>query len=564
MTAGDPKAQPPYRLDELTPDQFEGLVFRLAWAENAAVVRLRAPDGGLDTVLVDPDRPEAALRGWQAKRHTQRIDISDCQRSLDRAVTVWAPQTVTFVFPHDLTASEHTAFTRDVAARHPDVSVDYWGRSVVLARLDSEEGRRIAAVFFEEHDAVEIAERMLRAGSPLKSGVDLVEAEFAIADGLAQKNVDYDWIILHGAVDAIGPPPLSPSTIMRIALTRGKTVMYADCVPRHSSPSSRPELSLQPDDSPEGRQARQWLDALLSGQGGGRLSLRDGVRFALSDIPPPFDDLLDEEALSGGEVTIKAVAEPPPFYAQVIAGNEAIDIDLLPITPTEEWDAELQGRIAGLVLTLRFVWSVNQGLGRLNISFEYRHTNAPHAVEASLLKWLLATHRHDEVVIEDRQGERPSIRQPTNASTPEPWLELWAQLHEDLALLEQAAGTPAPPVPDIVSTEDVERIATMARILRVRRIEATVSDATLSFSSDALDFPLHRIVYNMTRQGTLVAQLFGDEQLAVAQETIPFPPMIVIERVVRPNGVDVRFVPLTGSDAQVICEVTPLSEVQKQ
>ena len=30
------------------------------------VARLDAPDGGLDTVLPDPDQPEPALRGWQA------------------------------------------------------------------------------------------------------------------------------------------------------------------------------------------------------------------------------------------------------------------------------------------------------------------------------------------------------------------------------------------------------------------------------------------------------------------------------------------------------------------
>jgi len=104
MTRGDPRQPPSYRYGELTPGRFEGLVFRLAWVDDRRVVRLEAPDGGLDTLLPDEDRPGKATRGWQAKRHTKTIDWDDCERSLDRAVELWEPTRVTFVFPKDLTS----------------------------------------------------------------------------------------------------------------------------------------------------------------------------------------------------------------------------------------------------------------------------------------------------------------------------------------------------------------------------------------------------------------------------------------------------------------------------
>jgi hypothetical protein len=63
---GSPSTGSNYRYGELPHKDFETLVFRLAWVEDERVARLDAPDGGLDTVLPDPDQPEPALRGWQA------------------------------------------------------------------------------------------------------------------------------------------------------------------------------------------------------------------------------------------------------------------------------------------------------------------------------------------------------------------------------------------------------------------------------------------------------------------------------------------------------------------
>ena len=380
MTAGEPKPSPPYRFDDLTPEQFEMLVFRLAWLEDRRVVRLRAPDGGLDTVLPRSEGTVAqAERGWQAKRHTGRIDTGDCRRSLDRAVEHWSPAAVTFAFPHDLTASEHAAFVRDVASHHPGTQVDYWSKSTLLALLDTIEGRRVATATWQEHDPVVLATQMLRAGSALQGGRDIAEAERAISERLGDATADYDWIIIHGAADSGGDPPLTPGALMRITLTQDRHAMYADCVPRHASPERCPEVHVNVDDSPAGRQAREWLDTLRGA--GGRLTIADGVTLSVSDIPPPFDDLVPGTAFAGQQVTIKAISEPVPLYARITAGplhdRASIDIDLLPVDPTPDWDAALEGRLGRLVVTLRFRFDVHLDHGKAHFNFSYKNANAP-------------------------------------------------------------------------------------------------------------------------------------------------------------------------------------------
>ena len=56
---------------------------------------------------------------------------------------------LTFVFPKDLNSTEHATFHRRLSTRHAGVKVDYWGKAALDARLQTTEGERIAASFFE-------------------------------------------------------------------------------------------------------------------------------------------------------------------------------------------------------------------------------------------------------------------------------------------------------------------------------------------------------------------------------------------------------------------------------
>lgn len=99
-------------LRALNDDEYEQLVFALVVAEFPhidwrRVVLVRAPDGGVDVMLVG----EVGGRriGWQAKQ-TAEPRWTDWERSLDGAVEKHEVDELTFVFPFNLTRTA----TRDV------------------------------------------------------------------------------------------------------------------------------------------------------------------------------------------------------------------------------------------------------------------------------------------------------------------------------------------------------------------------------------------------------------------------------------------------------------------
>ena len=368
MARGDPERRSSWRFGELTPDDFEALVFRLAWVEDRSVVRMRAPDGGLDVVRPDDERPGKAIAGWQAKRHTRDIDWRDCEASLDRCVQIWEPTAVTFVFPKNLTRGEHEAFHQRLAARHEGVTVDYWAAAALEGRLESESGKRVAAKFFRAHDEGELAQRMLRAGNASATAADFLQADFGIAEAIAEQDLDYDWEIRRRAA-AQPPPAMDSRAMLRLTFEAGDHRLYADLLPAHVGAPVR--LLIETDATSAGAQARRWLDELR--QRGGRLRLREGVRIRVSDVPPPFGELLADAV--DGEILVRSSSEPPPYFATIVAegssGPVALDVDLVATEPAEEWDAKLEGRYGGLRISLAFRWHVQEGRGESNLHFEY-------------------------------------------------------------------------------------------------------------------------------------------------------------------------------------------------
>jgi hypothetical protein len=110
---------------------------------------VRDKDRGLDARLPDP-LGRTTLRGWQAKRFApSAIHWGQCRQSLADGLAFWRPLRVTFMFAHDLSAAEQTAFRTELTERYAHVRVDYWSATEVKRRLrDSEEGRRAATWLF--------------------------------------------------------------------------------------------------------------------------------------------------------------------------------------------------------------------------------------------------------------------------------------------------------------------------------------------------------------------------------------------------------------------------------
>jgi hypothetical protein len=277
-------------------------------------------------------------------------------------------------------------------------------------------------------------------------------------------------------------------------------------------------------------------------------------------VPAPFGDLLGTPL--PGPLSLRLVSEPIPFYARVTAGppeeRVSMDIDLLPADPSDEWDASLEGRLGGLTMSMYIRWLVHERQGEFRLKFHYDGgARAPNDVQAQVLKWLLASHRGGDITVEDRRGERPSTTYLFPARPVPDELEVWAQLHADLAELERAAGRPAPAVPHVMEPQSVMAIATVARMLRARSRTLSITALTMEFASAP---EIGGIARDIDLRQTMVANVFG-QQLPVAREVTRIPPMIVTDREPRSDGGwQVQLVPLSGDEIEAAQELIPLSE----
>jgi hypothetical protein len=211
-----------------------------------------------------------------------------------------------------------------------------------------------------------------------------------------------------------------------------------------------------------------------------------------------------------------------------------------------------------------FRWFIEEGRGEIRVQFHYSHNQAPHAVEARVLRWLEEMHRTGAVTVEDRRGLRPPVTQAVESLELPPWLSSWASLHEALVEIETAAGRAVPPLPtDGTSEEEVRAILQCANWLRARVTDGDVTQFTADFVPGAVP-ALDSIARDLVVEETLVIKIAGEE-IRVARQIVRTPPMIVRERIALPNGGwRVVYVPLGGQSAKAMIEYVPLSEVSAQ
>jgi hypothetical protein len=117
---------------DLTPGQFEQLVYAVVLKDHPRAQKLKAPDFGAD-VLDDPTSKRP--RVWQVKHYPKKINWSHCQESLDRAFHKWRPAEITFVFPPDLTGNDHQDFNDKLVGRQ-NVPIERWTASHLNEALE--------------------------------------------------------------------------------------------------------------------------------------------------------------------------------------------------------------------------------------------------------------------------------------------------------------------------------------------------------------------------------------------------------------------------------------------
>jgi hypothetical protein len=559
----DPKAARPYAFERLTDDEWEELTFLLAHRENSAVVRLRAPDGGLDTILPSKDRPGKAERGWQAKHYPGEIHWGRCKESLDRAVEIWEPRRVTFVFPKDLSKDEHQAFVRHLAERHQEVTVDYLAKAKISADLDADgHGARIARRFFKADDPLEVMERALRAGGELSRGEHALDREFAIGDFVQGADPHFHWVIHKGLLGE-PEPPRSPGAAMRLLFAKGDQRLIADAIPRsESSLQYGPRVTVIPDDTPEGREAKRLLGDLL--EGGGRLELTEGVKIGMDRLPKPFGDLV--QGPLEGQFTVSAVPEARPWYMQISAetdlGPGSLDLDLGPIDPAAGWDSEWTGSQGGLELTLRTRWLVKEARGETHIAFRFRPAGVPLRDMQQAIGTMVALHGSGVVRFVDRTGDRyPMEKQVSRQPVQSQLLDL-KKLADALVTLEEAAGKPMPAIPAELSLAIIDRLSEIAELLRAGGEIGRITDSHAEMSSKGVS-AFKQSGSDLEVRENVMVKVF-DEEFSIATRIIKLPMMRVAHAERIPGKEDlwrVKLEPLYTDEVETWIAYEPLNPV---
>jgi hypothetical protein len=559
MPAGDPRHPIPFPFGSLTDDEFDELVYLVAHAEEPAVAKIRAPDGGLDTVQPDQRDPTRATWGIQAKLHREQIKWSDCKASLDRAVECWRPDRVTFAFPRDLTENQHKLFHKHLTNRHLGVTVDWWGSSKLTARLiDNSAARGIAKRFFHTEDPADLADRAIRAGGPLRTAHDLLEREGATGEFLRSADPHFDWVTTKRTRSST-PIPRSPGAAMRLEFSKGDEQLIADAIPR--TPAAMAELAprgaLLFSTAEERAVAEKLLAAVATS--GGRAVLH-GAMLRMQRIPAPFDELFDQSLT--GEITVKADWPAKAWAARVAVdtdeGSTAIDVDLQPAESEPEWDAELVGHVSGLTVTMRFVWSHSDQAGRMNLTWCLTGARGDATARARILAFVIALHGRGTFTINDREEQRPGLTEQTMPAPVPDELRLLQRIYEGIATIQRFAGRSLGPPPDVFPIDLAEHIAWLSQAVLAGGYDATITSATMTCDSNALA-QLKRSGNDIEIRDTLVANLL-DREVEVA-ERITKLPLMQVKQVARlaseTSAWEVELVPATGDSAPIHVELKP-------
>jgi hypothetical protein len=542
------------------------LVYLLSRTRDEKVAKLRAPDGGLDTVRPADEDPLIAEWGIQAKLYREHIKWAGCRESLDRAVNVWQARYVTFAFPRDLTVNQHKLFHKHLGSRHPSVRLDWWGATELTALLlENPAGRGIAKRFFHTEDPSEIAERAIRAGKPLSSAADLLDHESLTGSFLQSADPHVTWVETKRSRSQT-PLPRTENALLRLEIADEEQEVVFDAVPRSLADAGRrPEPTVGFDDSPEGRRARELLRAVETQ--GGRAELGN-VSFRIDHIPAPFDELFKEGA--EGDLVVRSVRTAAPWAAALAVetdtGEGELELDLVAAEPEHEWDAKLVGERHGLRIEIRFVWSHTTGQGSLRLVWHFSRASGSNVQRTQVLAVVVALHGEGRFKIEDRDGQRPPLEERTAPHALPRELVLLHHAYRDLAYVEEFAGASFGPPPDQFTSEEAKQLAWLADALRNGGYDASLSSWKVACGAEGLAQLRSQGASDVATSETLCMQLFGSE-LRVAQRVIKLPPMTMRSAVRRRGSEalwDVEFVPLAGESQQVRNELRRLEDGGEQ
>jgi hypothetical protein len=277
---GDRDALLEQQILALSPDRFELLTFELVHLDHPDAVRVGAPDGGADTVVMGQQ-----VRVWQAKHHRRRIDWSSCVESLERARDRWQPVVVTFVFPLDLTEAQLRTFRERLAEAPGGSEVALWTKSHLLGLLT--QNPNLLRRFFgaSQGDLVDTLELSARAGGPAETTPQILSRLAALGEAADRQDPHFEYRY------TVGPPrpdrEASADASFSLTINTKEAEIWLEGIPRPGAPN-QPTIEFCDDET--GREARvDFVGALAKGEG------FSGDRPGMTITPPPATGIKELE-----------------------------------------------------------------------------------------------------------------------------------------------------------------------------------------------------------------------------------------------------------------------------
>jgi hypothetical protein len=505
----------------MSPEDFEQLVFELAQREDQTVVRLDRPDGGADTLR--PASPPTRAGVWQAKRHKDRIDWRDCEKSLAKAIETWNPEHVTFAFPRDLTTTPQKSFqsklTNHSAALRTGAIVGYWGLSELVRRLNEDDNLRVR--FFGQSQELQIDQlnRTIAAGGRLESGADLIDRAKTLSEWADQQ--DKDFLHRIGTAPLMAPQPQWDQVpYMEMTIADTKTRLDLTSWVREGASVPAPVITFTTDATGE-KARRHAVTELATGR---PVTITNGVKVNLA-APKLIQKLVGPiEDLPGGQMVLHPGA-PIPLQITLETGDRTFmsTVDLRPVPPPPERAAALAGYLGASLVTVTLQPLGNNRVSlELNMSGQFGNDARANRDGAAAL---LALRQHRTATLKSAtlfpgaevSGSMTPERPALDSEVVE--LELLHDVFDSIVTLSDHGHELK--LPPAVTAEDADVLITLRDILRTGKGTATMHPVERMVAATEIASIAKRMS-GTTFTRPVVFPLFGVEiSLGMAEYAVP-------------------------------------------
>lgn len=372
------------------------------------VEKTASPDNGADTLLPKA-RGGGWSRAWQAKRHGGSIDWDDCVESLNRATKAYRVDHYTLVFPQNLTGLKLTTFNERLRDPNPTMTVDWWGLTELMYRLeDTVGGKRVQRFMWgPRREDEQLAWRDAMAlGGELEGVDDLLGRLERLGSWLERRDDGRFAYASHTWQAGQSVPSVAPETFLTMATlgeAGGQRIDVSAGANAGEGPFAQMRVEFTAND--EGRRAAElWERAERQGVA---VDITSGVRVTWEVLP----DLFEAHVGRTTPATLQLkplLPDVPPWRSYLRAetgGNlEVLDVSL-ELTDLGGWEVAWRGRFAGLTATLALRQRAEGGGEMMfNVNHEL-NSEDPAREQLQAMKWMQALYAPGTLVIGDR--ERP-------------------------------------------------------------------------------------------------------------------------------------------------------------